>query len=84
MNGGSASPGPRSRHPRIFRRARAPAALRALADFTLAAHREGRESARRRQRPRHPPDWGRMRTALWQRAVKDKQRRIARVRRRGG
>ena len=50
------------------------AALRALADFTLAAHREVRESARSRQTPRHPPEWGLMRNALWQRAVTERQR----------
>jgi len=50
------------------------AALRALADFTLAAHREVRESARSRQTPRHPPEWGLMHNALWQRAVSERQR----------
>ena len=50
------------------------AALRALADFTLAAHREVRDSARAGQRPQHPPDWGRMRSALWQRSVSERRR----------
>ena len=44
------------------------------ADFTLAAHREVRESARTGQRPQHPPDWGRMHNALWQRAVSERRR----------
>jgi hypothetical protein len=46
------------------------AALRALADFSLATHRE----VRARRAPRHPPDWGRMHSALWQRAVRERQR----------
>ena len=41
---------------------------------TLAAHREVRESARTGQRPQHPPDWGRMHNALWQRAVSERRR----------
>jgi hypothetical protein len=53
------------------------AALLALAEFTLAEHAEihaahGRE--RRRPRPQHSPEWGGLRSALWQRAVREQQR----------
>jgi hypothetical protein len=50
------------------------AALRALADFTLATTREIRGSIGTGHGPRHGPDWGRMHGALWQRAVRERQR----------
>ncbi len=53
------------------------AAFRALAEFTLAEHAEiqaAHGSGRRRPRPQHPPESGRTRTALWQRAVREQQR----------
>jgi hypothetical protein len=46
------------------------AALRALADFSMATHREVRAG----DAPRYAPDWGRMHSALWQRAVRERQR----------
>jgi hypothetical protein len=53
------------------------AAFRALAEFTLAEHAEihaAHGSGRRRPRPQHMPESGRVRTALWQRAVREQQR----------
>lgn len=50
------------------------AALRALADFTLATHAELRASAGTGRRPRHGREWGGMHSALWQRAVRERQR----------
>jgi hypothetical protein len=49
------------------------AALRALADFSLASHAEIRAAVRARSRPQHAPDWGPMHAALWQRAVREQQ-----------
>ena len=49
------------------------AALRALADFSLASQAEIRAAVRARSRPRHPPDWGPTHAALWQRAVREQQ-----------
>jgi hypothetical protein len=50
------------------------AALRALADFSLASQAEIRAAAQARGRPRHAPDRGPMHAALWQRAVREQQR----------
>ena len=50
------------------------AALRALADFTMASHRELRGSIGTGHGPRSAPDRGRMHSALWQRAVRERQR----------
>jgi hypothetical protein len=51
------------------------AALRALADFTIASHRELRASIGTGHGPRNAPDQGRLHSALWQRAVRERQRR---------
>ena len=50
------------------------AALRALADFTMASHRELRASFGTGHGPRHTPDQGRLHSALWQRAVRERRR----------
>jgi hypothetical protein len=50
------------------------AALRALADFSLASHAEIRAAVRARSRPGHAPGWGPTHAALWQRAVREQQR----------
>jgi hypothetical protein len=50
------------------------AALRALADFTMAASSANRAPPGMGHGPRHGPDWGRMHQALWQRAVRERQR----------
>lgn len=50
------------------------AALRALADFTMATTRQIRASAHAGRPPRHGPDWGRTHNALWRRAVRERQR----------
>jgi hypothetical protein len=51
------------------------AALRALADFSLASQAEIRAEVRARGRPRDAPGSGPMHAALWQRAVRE-QRQI--------
>lgn len=50
------------------------AAVRALADFTMESHREIRASAGTGHGPRDTPDRGRIHGALWQRAVRERQR----------
>jgi hypothetical protein len=50
------------------------AALRALADSSLASHAEVRDAAQAGRPPRHDPDWGPMHNALWQRAAREHQR----------
>jgi hypothetical protein len=53
------------------------AAFLALAEFTLAEHAEihaAHGRGRRRPRPQHSPEWGGLRSALWQRAVREQQR----------
>jgi hypothetical protein len=50
------------------------AALRALADFTLATTMEIRASTWAGRRPRRGREWGGMHRALWQRAVAERQR----------
>ncbi|HET9082718.1 MAG TPA: hypothetical protein VFO01_19660 [Trebonia sp.] len=50
------------------------AALRALTDFTMTTTRDIRASARAGHGLRHGPDWGRVHNALWQRAVRERQR----------
>jgi hypothetical protein len=50
------------------------AALRALADFSMATHKGISASARMGRGQRNEPDWGRMHNALWQRAVRERQR----------
>ncbi len=50
------------------------AAVRALADFTLATQTELRATVPTRSGPRHPPGWGPMHSALWRRAVREYQR----------
>jgi hypothetical protein len=50
------------------------AALRALADFSLASHAEIRAAVRARSKPGHAPGWGPTHAALWQRAVREQQR----------
>jgi hypothetical protein len=50
------------------------AALRALAEFTLGSNAERRAAFAASQRPRRDPDWGRMHSALWQRAVREHRR----------
>lgn len=50
------------------------AALRALADFTLATSREIPASNRAGRHPGHGREWGGMHRALWQRAVAERQR----------
>jgi hypothetical protein len=50
------------------------AALRALADFTLATSREIRGPDRARRHPGHERERAGMRRALWQRAVAERQR----------
>jgi len=50
------------------------AALRALAENALVTHGEIHTAVRARRRPRHDPGAGRLRSALWQRAVAEYQR----------
>jgi len=50
------------------------AALRALVDFTLATGAEIREATRARRDPRHGRERAGMYNALWQRAVRERQR----------
>lgn len=50
------------------------AALRALADFISAGRPDRPSAARSDGAPRHPPGWGPMYGALWQRAVLEQQR----------
>lgn len=50
------------------------AALRALADFTLATGGEGRAPNRAGRYPRYGREWGSMYRALWRRAVAERQR----------
>jgi hypothetical protein len=50
------------------------AALLALTEFTLASNAELRAALRNRQRSQRGPDWGGLRSALWQRAVGEQQR----------
>jgi hypothetical protein len=50
------------------------AALRALTDFTIVSHGELRASIGTGHGPRNAPDQGRMHSALWQRAVRERQR----------
>lgn len=50
------------------------AAWRALADFSLAANARIREAARAGREPRTPIGSGPMHAALWQRAVRERQR----------
>ena len=50
------------------------AALRALAEFTLATGAEIRDATRAGRDPRHGREWAGMHNALWQRAVRERQR----------
>jgi hypothetical protein len=50
------------------------AAWRALADFSLASNARIREAARSGRGPRTPVGSGPLRAALWQRAVRERQR----------
>ena len=60
--------------PPVLEPAEGVAALRALADHTLEASARIRAAGRARRPPRHPADWGRVRGALWRRAVSEQQR----------
>jgi len=67
-------PRPPSSPPPALPPAEGVAALRALADFTMASHRELRASIGTGHGPRNAPDQGRLHSALWQRAVRERQR----------
>jgi hypothetical protein len=61
--------------PPVLEPAEGVAAFRALAEFDLEGHARIRASARPGgRRLRQPTNWGRLRSALWQRAVSEHQR----------
>ena len=61
--------------PPVLEPAEGIAAFRALAEFELEGHARIRASARPGgRRLRQPASWGRLRSALWQRAVSEQQR----------
>ena len=61
--------------PPVLEPAEGVAAFRALADFELEGHARIRRAARPGGRlHRQPANWGRLRSALWQRAVSEQQR----------
>jgi hypothetical protein len=61
--------------PPVLEPAEGVAAFRALAEFELEGHARIRASALPGGRlPRQPANWGRLRSALWQRAVSEQQR----------
>jgi hypothetical protein len=60
--------------PPVLEPAEGVAAWRALADFCLAADARTREAERTERGPRTPIGSGPMRAALWQRAVRERQR----------
>jgi hypothetical protein len=64
----------RAAPPPVLEPAEGVAALRALADFSLAANARIREAAQAGREPRTPVGSGPMRAALWQRAVRERQR----------
>jgi hypothetical protein len=64
----------RAMPPPVLEPAEGVAAWRALADFSLASGARIREAAQSGRAPRIPADWGPMRAALWQRAVRERQR----------
>jgi len=64
----------RAAPPPVLEPAEGVAALRALADFSLAANARIRAAARAGRGPRTPIGSGPMRAALWQRAVRERQR----------
>jgi hypothetical protein len=64
----------RAAPPPVLETAEGVAALRALADFSLAAHARLRAAERAGREPRTPIGSGPMHAALWQRAVRERQR----------
>jgi hypothetical protein len=64
----------RAAAPPVLEPAEGVAAWRALADFSLAANARIREAARAGREPRTPIGSGPMHAALWQRAVRERQR----------
>ena len=64
----------RATPPPVLEPAEEVAAWRALADFSLAANARMREAARAGRGPRTPVGSGPMHAALWQRAVRERQR----------
>jgi hypothetical protein len=64
----------RAAPPPVLQPAEGVAALRALADFSLAANARIRAAERAGREPRTPVGSGPMHAALWQRAVRERQR----------
>jgi hypothetical protein len=64
----------RATPPPVLEPAEGVAAWRALADFSLASNARIREAAQSGRAPRTPVGSGPMRAALWQRAVRERQR----------
>jgi hypothetical protein len=64
----------RRQPPPVLEPAEGVAAVRALADYTLGSHTTHMAAMRAGRVVRHPPDWGAMWNALWQRAVREQQR----------
>jgi hypothetical protein len=64
----------RATPPPVLEPAEGVAAWRALADFALASNARIREAARAGREPRTPVGSGPMHAALWQRAVRERQR----------
>jgi hypothetical protein len=64
----------RAMPPPVLEPADGVAAWRALADFSLASGARVRKAAQSGREPRIPVGWGPMHAALWQRAVRERQR----------
>jgi hypothetical protein len=64
----------RRQPPPVLEPAEGVAAFRALADYALESHAELKAAIRARRTPRHRAGEGAVRSALWQRAVREQQR----------
>jgi hypothetical protein len=64
----------RAAPPPVLEPAEGVAAWRALADFSLASNARIRDAAQSGREPRTPVGWGPLHAALWQRAVRERQR----------